>query len=101
MGMERRAMTDLQLIREYQRGAHDAFAQLVHRYIDLVYSAAVRQVRDPGLAEDVTQAVFLILSKKAHTFRDDVVVAAWLLKTTYFAARDALRMRRRRQIHEQ
>jgi RNA polymerase sigma factor (sigma-70 family) len=101
MAMERRPMTDLQLIRDYQYGSHDALAQIVHRYIDLVYSSAIRQVRDPGLAEDVTQAVFLILSKKAGILHDDAVLPAWLLKTTYFAARDATRMRRRRQFHEQ
>lgn len=78
-----------------------AFGRIVARYVNLVYSAARRQVRSEALAEDVTQAVFLILSRKAAELRENVILSAWLLRTTRYAANNAVRSERRRQKHEQ
>jgi RNA polymerase sigma factor (sigma-70 family) len=91
---------DAELIDEYGRGPHMAFADLVRRHVDLVYAAALRRTVDPGLAEDVTQAVFIVLSKKWRALRSHATVAGWLLVVTRHVARRALRSRRRRDRHE-
>jgi DNA-directed RNA polymerase specialized sigma24 family protein len=69
---------DLDLLRDYfEQGSQAAFAELVRRYVNLVYTSAVRQVRDAHAAEDVTQAVFIVLAKKAKQVRGGTVLSAW------------------------
>src|SRR4051812_26442194 len=94
-------MTDGQLLAEYiDRNSSDAFARLVERYVNLVHAAARRQTRDPHVAEDVTQVVFLVLARKARTVRDAGALPAWLIKTTRYAAMNAQRLASRRRFHE-
>ena len=94
-------MDDRDLLREYvQRRSQAAFAELVRRHIDLVYTACLRQIREPQLAEDATQAVFLILAQCAATLSANVVLAGWLYNTARHAAANVRRTELRRKHHE-
>ncbi len=77
-----------------------AFEALARRYVDLVYGAAVRRVGDHHLAEDITQAVFVILAQKARSIRRGPPLSAWLLMTVRCVARNAMKREARRRRHE-
>jgi RNA polymerase sigma factor (sigma-70 family) len=95
-------MKDWQLLEEYIRtGSETAFAQLVERYLGLVHTAARRQLQDDALADDVAQAVFLLLARKADSLGHQVVLSGWLFRTTRFVAARAQRAEIRRQRREQ
>src|SRR5689334_20297923 len=94
-------VTDLDLLREYARcGSEAAFTALVERHLRLVYSAALRQVGDKQLAEEVTQVTFIILARKAGSLRPETNVSGWLYRTAHFAANSVLRTEYRRQQRE-
>jgi RNA polymerase sigma factor (sigma-70 family) len=95
------AMDDMTLLREYAaRHTEAAFAELVSRRVSFVYAGALRQVRDPHLAEEITQAVFIILAQKAGRISDKTILAGWLFKTTRFAAIAQMRELVKRQQRE-
>jgi RNA polymerase sigma factor (sigma-70 family) len=95
-------MDDQTLLRQYLLGRDErAFALMVGRYVDLVYSAARRQARgDEALAQDITQTVFIHLARKGGTIRRGEALAGWLLATTRFVALNATRAEARRRRHE-
>ncbi|MDQ3815772.1 MAG: sigma-70 family RNA polymerase sigma factor [Armatimonadota bacterium] len=95
-------MQEWRLLREYvEDGSQTAFASLVDYHLNFVYSTCLREVGDPTLAEDVTQVVFLLLSRKAGTLREGTVLAGWLFNTARFASKNALRQEARRKRREQ
>jgi len=94
--------SDLQLLERYTRQhTEDAFAELVRRHVDLVFSAALRQVRSPQLAEEVAQSAFTDLARQAHRLTPDTVLSAWLYQVTRRRAIDVVRREARRQAREQ
>ena len=78
-------MDDAELLSRYAlNGDEAAFSELVQRCLPLVYSAALRQVRRPEIAEEVAQVVFVILARKAKRLNRDVILSGWLYQTTRY-----------------
>jgi len=95
-------LTDSQLLRSYaEERSESAFAELVRRHLDFVYSAALRMVRDSHLAEDVVQGVFLALAKDASRLKNHPVLSGWLHLTTRNIASQTVRTEVRRREREQ
>src|SRR5438046_1202962 len=95
-------MDDAGLLWEYASCKSDAaFSALVTRHVPLVFSAALRQVQNQALAEDVTQVVFVILARKAGQLPQKTILAGWLYRTTRHVAAKALRSEQRRRKREQ
>ena len=95
-------MADIQLLRQYvHRNSEEAFAALVARYLNLVYSAALRKTGNAHAAEEIAQAVFIILARKAARLRSGTVLSGWLYQTARLTAATYQRTEIRRANREQ
>src|SRR5438045_9703989 len=97
--------SDAQLLREYTvQRSEPAFAEIVARHTDLVYSAACRQTGSPELSREIAQSVFTDLARKARapadSSRSDASLAAWLSRSTRLTTPTRLRGARPRQAPE-
>ncbi|HUR45676.1 MAG TPA: sigma-70 family RNA polymerase sigma factor, partial [Candidatus Saccharimonadales bacterium] len=94
--------TDMELLREYARNnAEPAFRALVERHLNMVHAVALRETAHPHLAEDVTQAVFIVLAQKAASIPSSTILTGWLFRATRFAAANVNRAEARREHWEQ
>jgi len=94
--------TDHELLAEFARTeSEDGFGALITRYINLVYSAALRSTGNAHHAEEISQAVFVILARKAATLPARVVLSGWLYQTTRFTAANFMKAEIRRRQREQ
>jgi RNA polymerase sigma factor (sigma-70 family) len=99
---ENMSASDADLLRQYAgTGSEPAFAALVQRHLDLVYSAAWRQVRCAHLAKEVAQSVFIDLARNAASIRPGTPLVAWLHVVSRRTAIDIIRRESRRQSREQ
>lgn len=93
--------TDEQLLRAYTiRRDEAAFAQLVQRHLNLVFSTALRLLGDRSAAEEIAQNVFISLARKATSIRPDAGLAGWLHRAAILEARLRQRTDLRRQSRE-
>lgn len=94
-------MDDHELLCRYsEEGSEDAFRELVERHGGLVFSVAMRQLQRSHQAQEVTQAVFVALARKAGTLRAGTVLPGWLFRATRYAAAKLQRDEERRQRRE-
>lgn len=95
-------MDDRQLLTSYIcNGSQEAFAELVNHHIRWLYPTCHRLVRDEHLAQDVTQAVFLVLARRAKSIPAHRPLAAWLYQVARYAAANARRLEQRRIRREE
>jgi RNA polymerase sigma factor (sigma-70 family) len=95
-------LDDISLLREYvNHEAEDAFAALVARHVNKVYSIALRHARNRHQAEEITQAVFVVLARKARRLDGQVILAGWLCRTAQLTAVTFVRSETRRARREQ
>jgi RNA polymerase sigma factor (sigma-70 family) len=94
---------DAELLRRYaEQHSEAAFAELVRRHLNLVFSAALRLTKgDTHRAEDVAQLVFTDLARKAAALSHRPVLAGWLYTSTHYATAKILRTEQRRHTREQ
>jgi RNA polymerase sigma factor (sigma-70 family) len=93
-------VNDQQLLAAYLQGDERALETLVQNYYRLVIATATRATRDPHLAQDIAQTVFLIFARKAHRLAREVSLPGWFIRTTQFVSRDATRKAVRRSHYE-
>ncbi len=95
-------LDDSALLREYvERDSEEAFAALVSRHVNKVYSVALRHTGNPHSAEEITQAVFVILAKKSRHLSKRVILSGWLYQTARLTAVTFIRGGIRRARREQ
>jgi uncharacterized protein (TIGR03435 family) len=95
-------LPDVRLLEQFSRdGSEEAFATLVERHIAVVHSVALRHTDNPQNAQDITQAVFIILTRKARTLSNKVVLAGWLYNTARLTAANFKRAEARRLRRDQ
>jgi RNA polymerase sigma factor (sigma-70 family) len=94
-------LDDIALLRQYtERNSEEAFAEIVARHINKVYSVALRHTRNPNKAEEITQSVFVILAKKSRHLGKGVVLSGWLYQTARLCAVTFIRSEIRRAHRE-
>jgi RNA polymerase sigma factor (sigma-70 family) len=95
-------LDDHQLLADFTRSESEAaFAALVKRHVNLVYSAAWRFTGNPHHAQEITQAVFIILARKAGKMSPRILLTGWLYQTARLTAANFVKGEIRRQQREQ
>jgi RNA polymerase sigma factor (sigma-70 family) len=93
---------DAELLNLFAMGeSEEAFGTLVRRHVSLVHSVALRHTNNPDQAQEITQAVFIILAQKARALGSKTILPGWLYNTARLTAANFRRMEARRMAREQ
>ncbi len=94
---------DSELLLLYARTqSEDAFAELVRRHVNLVYSVVLRRLNgDAHLAQDAAQTVFTDLARKASSLSRRTTLTGWLYTSAHFASAEIVRKESRRRGREE
>jgi RNA polymerase sigma-70 factor (ECF subfamily) len=75
-------MTDDDLVERHRYGDEDAFTELFHRFNGMIYNVSYRMAGDPGIAEDLTQEVFLRIHRHLRKFAGRSSLKTWIYRIT-------------------
>jgi RNA polymerase sigma-70 factor (ECF subfamily) len=97
-----RGPTDEELVERFKRGDRSAFSALVTRHQDAMYTLCLRQLRNPTVAEEVSQDAFLSIFKGLHRFRGEARFKTWMFRVAvnHCKNRRLYRQRRATNRHE-
>ena len=87
-------LNDNDLVARALEGEREAFGELVRRYQRPVYGLIVRMVRNPAIAEEIAQEVFIKAYGRLESFDRLRRFSSWLFKVAHNATIDHLRKRR-------
>ncbi len=88
---------DQYYITKVLEGDTNAFAVLVDRYKDLIFTLALRMIKNREEAEEVSQDTFIKVYKKLSKFKGDSKFSTWIYKVTYNTCLDKLKKLKRTQ----
>lgn len=96
------AVKDAELVRRFKQGDRGAYAEIVRRYQDRVFTVCLRWMGDRGAAEDVSQDVFLALFRSLQSFRGDSQLSTWVFRVVvnHCKNRKSYQRRRAMDLHE-
>jgi RNA polymerase sigma factor (sigma-70 family) len=95
-------LDDIALLKQFaETDSEPAFAGIVSHHLNLVYSTALRSVGNAHAAQEISQAVFIILARKAKSLGAKTILSGWLYQTTRLTAANFLRTEIRRRNREQ
>jgi RNA polymerase sigma factor (sigma-70 family) len=95
-------MNDWWMLRRYlEENSQTSFTRLVDKHMKLVYWTCRRDLRDAHLAEDASQAVFILLAQKAAGIRSGVSIAGWLFNTARLVSKNVNRREATRRRYEE
>lgn len=85
------------LIESIKNGDTNAYAKLVDRYKDLVYTLAIRMLKNREEAEEIAQDTFIKVFKSLDKFKGDSKFSTWIYRVAYNTCLDAIKKNKKHQ----